>query len=233
MKKIILLLILIFNVFLCVAQSDSVIIVSQIQYHAVLKRDSIMKANKAKPKVFKVPSYHGPKVFKTPITIIQVENEKIYKKSDLPFYQKREYVHINNTFNVPVSSDIVNDASTKVTKDVSTKVTKDVSTKVTTKDEKAIELQKQRDIHQKQKDKKVIKLQKQKDKKAKEFQKQKDKKAKEYQKRRNIRQKHKEATNKHIKKEKERKYKKILKDKQEDERDFTNQPNSERFFPTK
>ena len=101
MKKIILLLILAFNVFFGVAQSDtSVIIVSPIQYHAVLKRDSIMKANKVKPKVFKAPSYHGPKNFINPITVIQVENG--LNKSNLPFYQKREYNHVNKTFYVPI-----------------------------------------------------------------------------------------------------------------------------------
>lgn len=65
MKKIFLLLTLlsVVNIF-CEAQSGlDVIMVSPTQYNAILKRDSIIQANKAKPKVFKTPVYHGSKDF--------------------------------------------------------------------------------------------------------------------------------------------------------------------------
>jgi hypothetical protein len=215
MKKVIFLLILTVNVFFGVAQSDtSVIIVSPIQYHAVLKRDSIIKANKAKPKVFKAPTYHGSKNFITPITVVQVENENGLK-SDLPFYQNRNYTPINKTFvYIPVTDTII------VTVDKTLELQKQ-------KEAKLLELQKQKDIIQKQKEAKLLELQKQKEAKLLELQKQKD-----------IIQKQKEQKSKKIKKEQNRKYKKILKTKKQknknkqNNRDFTNQPKSERFFPT-
>lgn len=105
MKKIFLILTLLtaVNIF-CEAQSGlEVIIVSPTQYNAILKRDSIIIANKVKPKIFKpyFRNYHGSK-FLNNISIPTENNQVLLKPKKYPFYKPINNLHVSTSFDMPL-----------------------------------------------------------------------------------------------------------------------------------